>query len=232
MRILDLTQTLDELTALWPDSVPFVADAQAAYDVDGFWWRDLAFPEHSGTHLDAPCHCVPGGATVADIPAEQLVRPAVRIDARALCAGDPAWVLSAADVEAWEAEHGGVPAGAAVLLCTGWDEYVADPARYLGDPLAFPGYGVDAAVLLVERRAAGLGIDTLSVDAGAAADFPVHFTSLPAGLWHLEGLVGLDAVPAVGATLVVGALRLPGASGTPARVLALLPEPESTATRG
>ena len=51
----------------------------------------------------------------------------------------------------------------------------------------------------------------------------MHHLSLPAGLWHLEGLVGLDAVPATGATLVVGALNLPDASGTPARVLALLP---------
>jgi len=151
------------------------------------------------------------------------VRPAVRIDARALCADDPTWVLSAVDVEAWEAEHGRVPAGAAVLLCTGWDEHVADPARYLGEPLAFPGFGGDAARLLVERRAAGLGIDTLSVDAGSATAFPVHRAALAAGLWQLEGLVGLDAVPAVGATLVVGALRLPGSSGTPARVLALVP---------
>jgi kynurenine formamidase len=223
VKVVDLTQTLDEQTALWPDSVPFVADAQPAYDVDGFWWRDLAFAEHSGTHLDAPCHCVPGGAAVAEIPAEQLVRPAVRIDARPLCAGDPAWVLGAADVEAWEAEHGRVPAGAAVLLCTGWDEHVGDPARYLGDPLAFPGYGAEAAALLVERGVAGLGIDTLSVDAGAAADFPVHFISLPAGLWHLEGLVGLAALPDRGTTVVAGALRLPRASGTPARVFALLP---------
>ena len=223
MRVLDLTQPLDEHTALWPDSVPFVADAQPAFDVDGFWWRDLSFPEHAGTHLDAPCHCVPGGLAVADIPAGELVRPAVRIDARTLCAGDPGWVLSAADVEAWEAEHGRIPAGAAVLLCTGWDEHVADPACYLGDPLAFPGYGADAAALLVERRVAGLGIDTLSVDAGAAADFPVHFMSLPAGLWHLEGLVGLGAVPDTGATVVAGALLLPRASGTPARVLALVP---------
>jgi kynurenine formamidase len=92
----------------------------------------------------------------------------------------------------------------------------------VGDPLDFPGYGRDAAALLVERRVAGLGIDTLSVDAGAAADFPVHHTTLPAGLWHLEGLVGLDAVPDVGATVVAGALKLPGSSGTPARVLALL----------
>lgn len=129
MRVLDLTQTLDERTVLWPDSVPFRAAAQPAYDVDGFWWRDLSFPEHSGTHLDAPSHCVPGGAMVADIPAELLVRPAVRIDARGLCDGDPSWVLGAADVDAWEAEHGRVPAGAAVLLCTGWDEFRDDPER-------------------------------------------------------------------------------------------------------
>ena len=77
--------------------------------------------------------------------------------------------------------------------------------------------------LLVERAAAGLGIDTLGVDAGAATEFPVHRVALRAGLWHLEGLIGLAAVPPTGATLVVGALRLPGASGTPARVFALLP---------
>jgi len=223
MRVLDLTQDLDERTPLWPDSEPFVATAQPRYDIDGFWWRDLSFAEHSGTHLDAPCHCVEGGATVADIAADRLVRPAVRIDARALCGGDPEWVLSAADVEAWEREHGRVPADAAVLVCTGWDQFRGDAERYIGDPLAFPGYGQQAAALLVERGVAGLGIDTVSVDKGSAADFPVHFTSLPAGLWHLEGLVGLAAVPATGATVVAGALLLPGASGTPARVFALLP---------
>jgi kynurenine formamidase len=223
VRVLDLTQPLDERTALWPGSHPFTAVGDEGYDADGFWSRHLGIPEHAGTHIDAPRHCVPGGAAVADIPAEQLVRPAVRIDARALCAGDAAWVLRAADVEAWEAEHGRVPAGAAVLLCTGWDGYLEDPGAYLGDPPRFPGFGEDAAGLLVEREAAALGIDTLSVDAGAATDFPVHRVALLAGVWHLEGLIGLDAVPDTGATLVVGALRLPGASGTPARVFALVP---------
>jgi kynurenine formamidase len=223
LKVLDLTQPLDARTVLWPDSDPFTAVGPAGYDADGFWSRHLSTPEHAGTHLDAPRHCVPGAAAVADIPAEQLVRPAVRIDARDLCDGDPAWVLRAADVEAWEAQHGRVPAGAAVLLCTGWDAHREDARRYLGDPLAFPGFGRDAAALLVERGAAGLGIDTLSVDPGASADFPVHRTALPAGLWHLEGLIGLADGPPTGATLVVGALRLPGASGTPARVFALLP---------
>ena len=222
MKVLDLTQPLDERTVLWPGSDPFTATGPDGHDDAGFWSRHLSTPEHAGTHLDAPLHCVPGAAGVGEIPADQLVRPAVRIDARELCGGDPSWVLTAADVRAWEAEHGAIPAGAAVLLCTGWDAHRGDARRYLGEPLAFPGFGGDAAALLVERGAAGLGIDTLGVDAGAATDFPVHRTALPAGLWHLEGLIGLDQVPPTGATLVVGALRLPGASGTPARVFALV----------
>jgi kynurenine formamidase len=221
--VLELSQPLDERTPLWPGSQPFTAVGPDEYDADGFWDRHLSMPEHAGTHIDAPRHCVPGGAAVSDIPAEELVRPAVRIDARAQCGDDPTWLLSTTDVEAWEAEHGRIPAGVAVLLCTGWDEMRADPDVYLGDPPAFPGFGADAAELLVERGAAALGIDTLGVDAGAATDFPVHHIAMPAGLWHIEGLIGLDAVPDTGATIVVGALRLPEASGTPARVFALIP---------
>jgi kynurenine formamidase len=222
VRVIDLSQPLDETTPLWPGSQPFTAVGPEGYDADGFWDRHLSTPEHAGTHIDAPKHCVPGGAAVDEIPAEQLVRPAVRIDARAQCDGDPCWLLSAAGVEAWEAEHGRIPAGAAVLLCTGWDRTRADPDVYLGDPPHFPGYGQDAAELLLERGVAALGIDTLGVDARSATDFPVHHIAMPAGVWHIEGLVGLDAVPETGATLVVGALKLPGASGTPARVLALV----------
>jgi kynurenine formamidase len=202
LRVLDLTRPLDAQTVLWPDSVPFVAEEES--DADGFWWRNLSLSEHSGTHLDAPRHMVEGGADVAAIPAERLVVPAVRFDS-----GDG---LGAADVEVWEAQHGRVPDGSAALLRTGWD----------GDPHAAPGYERDAAQLLVERGVVGLGIDTLSVDACASTSFPVHRTTLPAGLWHLEGLVGLDAVPPTGATLIVGALKLPDGSGTPARVFALV----------
>ena len=89
----------------------------------------------------------------------------------------------------------------------------------------FPGFGVAAARLLVEERGAvGLGVDTLGIDAGRAHDFPVHrHVSLPRGVWHLENLVDLHAVPAVGAWAVVGVPRVVGASGFPARVLALVP---------
>ncbi|MEZ4595690.1 MAG: hypothetical protein R3C32_01985 [Chloroflexota bacterium] len=45
----------------------------------------------------------------------------------------------------------------------------------------------------------------------------------PAGVWHLEGLQNLAALPPLGATVFVGVLPLVDGSGSPARVLALVP---------
>jgi kynurenine formamidase len=37
--------------------------------------RMMLLPEHSGTHLDVPRHCVPGGTDVAGVALEKLVLP-------------------------------------------------------------------------------------------------------------------------------------------------------------
>ena len=57
----------------------------------------------------------------------------------------------------------------------------------------------------------------------AAATFPAHRITLPAGLWHLEGLIGLERLPARGSWIIVGVIPVVGGSGAPARVLAILP---------
>jgi kynurenine formamidase len=164
---------------------------------------------------------VAGAQDAAAIPPERLVVPAAVVDGP----GEPDAVLSERDVLADEARHGRVPPGCVVLVRTGWDRHLGDPARYIG-AMDFPGVSVGAARLLVARGVVGIGIDTLGVDPGAATDFPVHAgVTLPAGVWHLEGLVGLGRLPPRGATLVVGVLPLAGGSGAPARVLALLPGP-------
>lgn len=223
--MVDLTQPLGPDTVLWPGSVQFAADVHSDYE-SGAYARNLRMPEHAGTHLDAPSHFAPGGAHAADIPAERLVAPCAVIDARDRCRDDAGFTLERADVEAAERRDGPIEPGAAVLLWTGWEDLREDAGRYLGGPteadLAFPGFGLTAAEALVERGAVGLGIDTLGIDPGYARDFPVHHLALGAGLWHLEGLVNLGALPPRGAMLVVGALRLVDGSGTPARVFALV----------
>jgi len=223
--LVDLTQPLGPATILWPGSRPFAAEVEADVDAGGSYARDLSLPEHAGTHLDAPIHFAPGGLAVHAIPLGALVRPAIRLDVRALVGDDPSFTLGAAEIEAFEQAEGAIPHGAAVLVCTGWDRYLDDAERYRGprETTSFPGVGPDAARVLVERGVAGIGIDTLGVDPGYSDDFPVHRITLPAGLWHLEGLVGLERLPARGAWLVAAAIPVVDGSGAPARAFAIVP---------
>jgi kynurenine formamidase len=224
-RLVDLTQPLGPATTLWPGSRPFAAVTVATYEADGAYARELEVPEHAGTHFDAPAHFAPGGARVDGVPIQSLVRPAVKLDVRPWVDGDAGAAVGADAIRLLEERDGAIEAGSAVLVHTGWDAHVADPARYLGDPgsPSFPGLAGDAAELLVERGVVGIGIDTLSVDPGDSSDLPVHHVALAAGLWQLEGLVGLEHVPARRAWLVAAPLRLVDGSGTPARVFAILP---------
>lgn len=216
LRAVDLTRTLDEGTALWPGSRPLAVEATETIDTDGSFTRRVALDEHSGTHFDAPSHFAHGAAHVADIAADDLVRPLRIIDFSEKCVDQPDATLEIDDVLTHESRYGAIAPGSAVFLRTGWAGG--------SDPLRFPGFGVEAATLLAgDRAVAGLGIDTLGIDPGYAADFPVHRdVTLPRGVWHVENLTNLDAVPPVGAWVVVGVPRIAGASGFPARVFALL----------
>lgn len=52
---------------------------------------------------------------------QELTCPLVVIDVHEKCRREHLYELSVADVEAWEAAHGRVPAGAMVCMRTGWD---------------------------------------------------------------------------------------------------------------
>ncbi len=227
LKVIDLTQPLDANTVMWPGAPAPVAETILTVAHDGFYNRKITVVEHTGTHFDAPCHMVEGGASVDQIPAERLVRPLVVIDISGEIAGNPDGVLTLDHVRSFEERHGRIPDDAAIFLRTGWEEFNLDPARYANYPgdLRFPGFGPEAARFLVEeRRAAGLGTDTLGIDPGCATDFIVHRTiSHPRGLWHVENLMNLRAVPPTGAWVVVGVMKLVDGSGGPCRVLALVP---------
>lgn len=218
LRAIDLTRELDEHAELWPGTPPLVAQQGESIETDGSFTRRVTVDEHSGTHFDAPSHFAADGWHVADVPAERLVCP-LHVIHRPTTPDQPDAVLAVPDVERHEAQHGRIEPGAAVFLRTDWS------GASNGERLAFPGFGVDAARLLVEARGViGLGVDTLGIDPGCATDFPVHRdVTLPRGVWHVENLTALAEVPPVGAWAVVGVPRIGGASGFPARVFALVP---------
>ncbi len=124
-------------------------------------------------------------------------------------------------MRAWEGKHGRVPEGAVVLLYTGWSRFWTNYARYKNqDPMGklhFPGYSEAAAKVLVgERKARGLGIDTLSIDPGLSRDFAVHHVVNGAGRYGLENVANLDRLPPRGFHVIVAPLKIETGSGGPA----------------
>jgi kynurenine formamidase len=227
-RVIDLSYAINEKLVPWPgDEKWFEAKVNASIERNGYFTRSFWMLEHYGTHLDAPAHFPPGKATVDQIPTKQLFGPAVVLDVRAEGEKDADYRLLAARVEEWEKRHGRIPAGAIVLLRTGWASRWPDVQTYRNQDargkMHFPGFSVESAKLLIERRVSGLGCDTMSIDYGASADFAVHHLTLGSGLYHLENLADLSALPETGAFLVVAPIKLEGGSGGPVRVFALLP---------
>jgi kynurenine formamidase len=234
-RVVDLTHSFDEKTVYWPNSpstFQLTKLADGATEA-GYYYRMNSFcaPEHGGTHLDAPSHFAKNGWAADQIPLSKLVAPGVVLDVSRQAAADPDYRLTAADVLAFEKARGAIPAGAIVLLRTGWGARWPDRKRYLGDDtpgetsrLHFPSYGKESAELLVkERHVAALGLDTASIDYGPSKDFIVHQIANGANVPGLENLANLEQVPQTGAWIVALPMKIAGGSGGPLRIVALVP---------
>ena len=233
--IVDLTHAYGADTVFWPTSPSkFTLQKLASGMTEGgYFYAANAFctPEHGGTHLDAPIHFSERGQTMEQIPLEKLIAPAVVIDVTARAAADRNYLASRDDVLAFEKAHGRIEAGTIVLLRTGWSRHWPNAKAYLGDDtpgdaskLSFPSFGADAARLLVEERgAAALGVDTASIDSGRSTDFQVHRIAAARNAPGLENLTNLDRLPPRGAFVIALPMKIAGGSGGPLRAVALLP---------
>ncbi len=225
-RAVDLTHTLTPEFPRWPGYSPFEVQNSHTYARHGFFANAWHVHEHSGTHVDAPLHFSAKGSSAAEIRAGALVTPAVVIDIRSRARRDPDAEVRVEDIKAWERKHGRMPRGAAVMMWSGWENRVGDQQAFLNidskGVMHFPGFSPEAAEFLVkERSVVGIGVDTISLDHGPSTDFGAHFAVLPTNRWGVENLANLGKIPPRGATLFVGVPRVQGASGGPARVVAV-----------
>ena len=222
---VDATHELHEGFPTFFGEQQFFMERKFGFEKDGFNLFELRVNEHTGTHVDAPLHFSADGDSVAEIPIASLVCPLVVIDIREKAAEDADAQLTPDDLNAWMEVNGEIPDNACVAMLSGWGEFV-DSEKFRnvrGEGMHFPGFHPEAAqMLLDETTAAGIAVDTLSLDHGPSADFATHYAWLPAGRWGLECIANLERLPPTGATLVVGAPKHRGGSGGPARVVALV----------
>jgi kynurenine formamidase len=223
-KVIDLTHTLVPNFPTYFGPPQLEIETIKTFEKDHFQVYKWHLVEHTGTHMDAPFHFAPEGMSADKLDPSVLVVPLVVIDVKEKAAADPDYQLSPADIEAFEQANGALPENCCVAMNSGWSQHVGtEKFRNADDKGAmhFPGFHPDATNLLLERNVAGIAVDTLSLDFGASADFGVHFSWLPAGRWGLEAVANLDAAPATGATLVVGAPKVAGCTGGPSRIFAL-----------
>jgi len=226
-KVEDLTHELFEQFPTYFGGQQLFFDKKFDYAKDTFNLYELRIGEHTGTHIDAPLHFTADGKSVAELPVEDLVAPLVVIDISAKAAENADAQVTPDDIKAWIAANGDLPAGAVVAMNSGWGAHLTtDKFRNAapdGKSLHFPGFHVEAAQLLIEQPSVkAIAVDTLSLDFGASPDFIVHRTWLSTGRYGIEGVANLDRLPAKGATIVVGAPKVKGGTGGPARIFALV----------
>lgn len=230
LEVVDLTHALSATSPFWPSSGgnPFRHDTLRAHESGAPAMAAYSTPEHHGTHLDAPIHSADGQLSVDRLTPDDLFGPAAVIDVSEASAANPDYLLSMDDLAAWEAEHGRLPAGAVVLMYTGWSLKYADNDAYQSQAadgtLHFPGFSPEVARFLVsERDIIGIGIDDMSVDPGMSRNFPVHGIVNGAGKFHLENVANLHLLPAAGVYVIVAPIKIEGGSGGQVRIFAVVP---------
>ncbi|MEB2347132.1 MAG: cyclase family protein [Comamonadaceae bacterium] len=247
VRVVDLSHTLstDFPTLGLPPELgqcaPFRVEQVSAYDERGasWYWNNISCSEHTGTHFDAPIHWITGrdrpGNAVDAVPPRHFIAPACVIDCSAQAARDADYLMTVADIEAFEAEHGRIPAGSWVLMRTDWSHRWSVHR----DALAYqnydatgqhtPGPSAEAVRMLVnERDVLGFGSETIGTDAGQAAHltppYPCHSLMHGAGKYGLQCLANLQQLPPTGALIIAAPLKIEHGSGSPLRVIALIPQ--------
>ena len=235
-RLVDLTHAFDSRAVYWPTARRFRLKEVAEGRTPGGWYYsayEFTTSEHGGTHLDAPIHFSRGKQTADRIPLSRLVAPGILVDVSAKALRDPDYLVSRADLDAWERANGRIPAGSIVLLRTGYDRYWPDRERYMGTAergpeavakLHFPGLDPRAARWLVnERSIAATGLDTPSIDRGQSKDFMAHRVLMGHNVPAFENLDNLGALPAKGFTVIALPMKIRGGSGGPLRAVAVVP---------
>jgi kynurenine formamidase len=242
LTIVDLTQPLGPdtpvigLPPMFAASPGVTIDVISRYDAAGpaWYWNTLRCGEHTGTHFDAPVHWITGkdlpDNACDSIAPRRFVGPACVIDVTRDVDANADFLLTVNGIEAWEKEHGRIPAGAWVLLRTGWSRR-SDPTSFLNvaaDGPHSPGFDAAASRLLAhDRDVLGVGVETIGTDAGQAGTFdppfPNHTIMHGAGKFGLASLCNLDRLPPTGAVVIAAPLKIVHGSGSPLRVLAITP---------
>lgn len=211
MRIVDFTHIIEPTMPVYPGTEPPHLTAANTYEKDGFRETLLEIYSHTGTHMDAPAHIIPGRPTLDALPTERFVGKALVIDCSCVTEGE---ILTMAHLAAIREK---ADRADFLLFRTGWDCFWGRE-EYFG---SYPVIGPDVVEYLIETGKKGVGLDVISVDA-MGAELPNHRRLLEAGVLIVENLKGLEQAGDGLFTFCSLPLHYGDADGAPIRAIGIL----------
>lgn len=206
MAIHDISLAISPTLPVWPGD-PAIALTQPAHMDRGdvYTLTRIDISVHTGTHLDAPAHFIPGGSGVETLDLDVLIGPALVVDAR------DTDQLTAAVLQRLP-----IPPGTRRVLfhTRNSDRWARGETAFAEDYVAVT---TDAAQWLVDRDIRLVGVDYLSVSP-YDDPIPTHRILLGAGVIPVEGLNLHDIAPGA-YQLVCLPLKIQGSDGAPARAV-------------
>ena len=217
MIVKDLSQAYANGMPHAPTIPPPTIRQVKSVERDGYSVTELSVATHIGTHIDAPSHLLADGSTIDELAPEALIRPAIVASLERDGPGE----IGVSDLEASAASTS--RPGDALLVRTGWGAKFGTPG-YRDHPYL----SEEAARWIVDRGFGLVGFDLTTPEVPGhlrpgGFDFPVHKILLGNGVLIIEHLF-LEEVAGERIELFIGALKVTGGDGAPARVLAVLHE--------
>ena len=222
-RIVDLSHLLHDGMTTYPVhwSPPFEITQLGRHGIEGRESRKIVIGTHTGTHVDAPRHFIPGGATIDQLPLEPFVGPATIVD---FTFAKPLQEMQVSDFEKQLGER----RVERLIMRFDWSDHWGSLKYYSEQP-----YISDAAAQwIVERGVTLLGMDTPQADSpkngrGSERDSPVHKILLSAGIIKLEYMTNLRSLGSSEFELIALPLKIRDADGAPVRCVGIVDSREA-----
>jgi kynurenine formamidase len=207
MRVIDLSLTVDNQMRGVDISVA------KRLDIDGWNATTLSLYSHAGTHMDAPCHFLPEGATLDQQDLAVCLGPASIVNVA------PARPRQLIGVEDLGPLAGSIQPGSRLLFRTDWHKRHGTP-EYRDE---LPRISLELARWLADQRVALIGVEPPSVaDVNNIEELTeVHQTLFRGGVVIVEGLANLDQIAAPTVEFIALPLKIRDGDGCPVRAIAI-----------
>ncbi len=212
---------------------PFKLEPMVTIEQAGVAANKWHIHEHLGTQIDAPSHFAKGGRSINQLRPDELIAPIALIDFKEEAESNPDAELGIKHILEWESRFGTIPDRAIVIMNSGWGYRIDSQDSFVNmddqGTMHFPGFSEEVTIWLVEQRNIwGLGVDTISFDPGYDKEYRAHKALESRDRWAIEAMANLDNLPPVGATLIVGAVNVRGATGGLVRPIAVWNDSQMT----